>query len=73
MIRHRGTCEADGCHRVWRENCEDCLMDVVRRHTAQTGHPVHVHISADDTGGWELRDLTRLARQRTLMTGKRGW
>lgn len=64
MIRHRGTCEADGCGRVWRENCEDCLTEVTSQHTADTGHPVHLQISTQGESGWELRDLTRLAHRR---------
>ena len=73
MIRHRGTCEADGCGRIWRENCADCLREVTDRHRAETGHPVHLHITADDDGGWELRDLARRAHRQVLLTQKRGW
>lgn len=72
MTRHRGVCTADGCGRVWRENCEDCLQDVTAKHTAETGHAVHLEITSSDSSGWELRDLTRRARQ-VMLTGKRGW
>lgn len=67
--RHRGICQDPECGRVWRENCEDCLREVTKRHTAQTGHPVHLAITADGEGTWGLRDLTRRAhRSLYLMT-----
>lgn len=58
MINHRGTCEDPDCGRVWRENCEHCLREVTDRHRAETGHPVHLTITADGENGWELRNLT---------------
>jgi hypothetical protein len=68
MIRHRGTCEADNCGRVWRENCEHCLTEVASRHTAQTGHPVHLQITPEKVSSWELQGLIR-----GLRPAWRGW
>lgn len=74
-INHRGTCTAEGCGRIWRENCEDCLEEVTARHTAETGHQVHLDISDPDAPSWGLRGLTRLAglRRPVLLSPKRGW
>lgn len=69
MIRHRGTCEADGCGWVRRENCEDCLMDVVRSHTARTGHPVHVTVTTDEQASANILTMASRAR-RVLLTGR---
>ena len=72
MTRHRGTCEAPGCGRVWRENCGDCLTEVASRHQAETGHTVALAIVADDTPIWELRQ--RISRAREVLLGpRRGW
>lgn len=69
MIRHRATCEADGCGWVRRENCEDCLMEVTRRHTATTGHPVHLTITTDDEVSRNILTMASRAR-RMLLTGR---
>lgn len=71
-MNHRGSCEQDGCSRVWRENCEDCLTEVTARHTAATGHRVHLAVSPDGEPLWELRRMTRQARL-VLLRPKRGW
>lgn len=71
-MNHRGSCEQDGCGRVWRENCEDCLREVTAGHTAETGHRVHLAVSADGEPLWELRRMTRQARQ-VLLSPSRGW
>lgn len=63
MTKHRGTCQEPGCGRIWRENCEDCLREHTDRHRAETGHPVHLQITTDDTSVWELRDMTRRAHR----------
>lgn len=64
MIRHRGTCEADDCVWVRRENCEHCLRELADKHKAETGHTVHLTITADpDESGWELRQLARRTHQ----------
>ncbi len=71
MIRHRGTCEAPGCGRVWRENCEDCLREVTNRHRSETGHPVGLSITTEEASNWEVLRLARQAR-RLLATGRIG-
>lgn len=72
MTRHRGTCEAPDCGRVWRENCEDCLTEVTRRHRDETGHTVALAITPDDVPMWKIREQTTRARL-VLLSPKRGW
>lgn len=71
-MNHRGSCDQTGCGRVWRENCEHCLREVTDRHTAETGHRVHLAITPDGEPLWELRRMTRQARQ-VLLSPTRGW
>ena len=71
-MNHRGSCEQDGCSRVWRENCEDCLTEVTRRHRDETGHTVALAITPDDVPMWKIREQTTRARL-VLLSPKRGW
>jgi hypothetical protein len=71
VIRHRGTCEHPDCGRAWRENCEDCLREVTERHTAETGHPVGLSITSEESSNWEVLRLAQQAR-RLLATGRIG-
>ena len=72
MTKHRVTCEYPDCGQVWREDCKDCAQDMADKHRAETGHPVHLSITADDVPMWELQAMTRRARM-VLLKPKRGW
>jgi hypothetical protein len=72
MTRHRGTCEAPGCGRIWRENCVDCLTEVTDRHRTETGHAVGLAITPDDVPMWKIRDQVIQARL-VLLRPKQGW
>lgn len=50
MNHHRGQCREPGCGWFRRENCAECLDELVDRHRADTGHAVDVVVTRDPEG-----------------------
>lgn len=73
MIKHRVECAADGCGRVWRENCSDCAQDIAESHRRHTGHAVTLAIT--EARNWqEVRQMAEAAHRVLMLRGqKKGW